>query len=111
MQPETVDVISAEQCGERGADSLHADAKAVRLVRIDFEVDLRHIEFEIAVGEEKQPAVARGRLDPGHDIHELTVIADGPDYELHWRPARRTRQRRPAEGQDLGSGDLGELRL
>ena len=45
----------------------------VRLVRIDFEVDLRHIEFEIAVGEEKQPAVARGCLDPGHDIHELTA--------------------------------------
>src|ERR1700720_4860880 len=92
MQAETVDTISAEQCGERGADSLHADAEAVRLVRIDLKVDLRHIEFEIAVGEEKHPAVACGCLDPGHDIHELTVIADGPDHELHWSPARRTRQ-------------------
>src|ERR1700730_3472963 len=29
MQTETVDIISAEQCGERGADILHADAEPV----------------------------------------------------------------------------------
>ena len=109
IEAETVDIIAAEQGGERGANILHVNAETVGFVRVDLEIDLRHIEFEIAVGEKKQAAVAGRFLDLGHDIRELAVIADGADHELQRRPARRARQRRRPEGQNLGSGHIARV--
>src|SRR5262249_30740945 len=51
FQAETVDIIAAKQRRERSANVSHADPEPVRFVRIDLKVDLRQIEFEIAVGE------------------------------------------------------------
>ena len=44
VEVEQVDVVAAEQRGERIADIGHGDAEAVGLVVIDLELDLRRLE-------------------------------------------------------------------
>ena len=99
VQIEQVDVVAAEQRGERAADIGHGDAEPVRLVVVDMELDLRRLEAEIGVGEDEQPALARRLLDIGEHVGELAEVARGGDDELHRRAAGRSRQRRRREGR------------
>ncbi len=82
IQVEAVDVIAAQERCQRRANILHIDAKLIGLVRIDFELDLRRVELQIAVGKDEEPAFARGLFDLRHVIDDLLIIADGGEKEM-----------------------------
>ena len=99
VQVEQIDVIAAEQRGERVADIGHGDAEPVGLVVVDMELDLRRLEAEVGVGEDEHAAFARRLLDVGQHVGEFAEVVRGGDDELHRRPAGRARQRRRREGR------------
>ena len=101
IEIEQVDVVAAEQRGERGADIGHGDAEAVGLVVIDLELDLRRLEAQVGVGEDEQPALLADFSTSATHIGELPEVGRGGDDELHRRPAGRARQRRRRERDRL----------
>ena len=96
---EQVDVIAAEQGGERIADIGHGDTEPVRFVVIDIELDLRRLEAQVRIGENEQPAFLGRFLDIGEHVSELAEVARRGDDELHRRPAGGAGERRRREGQ------------
>src|SRR5581483_9770121 len=56
-------------------DRLHRDAQLVGLRAVDVDAHGRLVEGEVAVDDEKQPALARRRLDLFHRVVERDEIA------------------------------------
>ena len=78
---------------------------------VDLHLDLRRVELEVTVAEDEEATRLRLTLHLLEHLRELLVIGRRGDDELDRRSARRARQRRVAERDDLPAGDAVHLGL
>ena len=108
---EAVDIVAAQERGQRGADVTHGDAQPVGAVLVDHQLHLRRLEAQVGVGEDEEARLVGFRLQLVEGVGQSRVVTRIGEHELDRQVACTHRNGRRSSGEDVDARHRLELRL